>query len=294
MSDEPQIDSDGAYTCVNAASFSAANSLDHLDTASAPSVSSDDVHCARIYIANVCFIRSLEHASDWLLVDSGVFHAADHILRKAEMWNGSTEPPKAIILTHGHFDHVGALQALAEHWDVPVYAHLLEFPYLTGGADYPAADPSVGGGLMTWLSPFYPRDPVDISGRLQPLPMDGKLPWLPEWQWVHTPGHTPGHISLFRQSDGALIAGDAFITVKQESAWSVLTQAQELHGPPAYFTPDWATAWSSVRLLQALHPTWAATGHGRPMGGAALADGLALLARDFDKVAIPPHGRYVH
>ena len=41
---------------------------------------------------------------------------------------------------------------------------------------------------------------------------------MPGWRWVHTPGHTAGHVSLFRDADRTLIAGDAFVTTKQESA----------------------------------------------------------------------------
>ena len=46
----------------------------------------------------------------------------------------------AIVMTHGHFDHVGALEDLAEEWDTPVDAHPLEHPYLDGKASYPPGD----------------------------------------------------------------------------------------------------------------------------------------------------------
>jgi glyoxylase-like metal-dependent hydrolase (beta-lactamase superfamily II) len=66
-------------------------------------------------------------------------------------------------LTHGHFDHVGPLETLAEEWDVPVYAHALEHCYLNGTESYPPPDSTVGGGLMSLLSPLYPRKPVDVG-----------------------------------------------------------------------------------------------------------------------------------
>ena len=47
-----------------------------------------------------------------------------------------------------------------------------------------------------------------------------------EFQVIHCPGHTPGHVSFFRESDRTLIAGDAFVTTKQESTIAVLTQAR--------------------------------------------------------------------
>lgn len=77
----------------------------------------------------------------------------------------------------------------------------------------------------------------------------------------HTPGHSAGHISLFRSSDGLLIAGDAFVTTIQESAFFAITQKKEVHRPPAYYTSDWDAAHQSVKILAALHPEIAVTGH---------------------------------
>jgi hypothetical protein len=64
--------------------------------------------------------------------------------------------------------------------------------------------------------------------------------------------------------------------------------------PPAYFTPDWQAARSSVEALARLQPEVAAAGHGVPMRGEEMRRQLETLARDFDKVALPSHGRYKH
>lgn len=250
-----------------------------------------DVGYMRTMIVNVCMI-GVPGSGRWTLIDAGIAGYADEIEAFAGERFGSTKP-EAIVLTHGHFDHIGSLQALMDRWQVPVYAHRMELPYLTGEADYLPGDPSVGGGLMARVAPLYPHQGVRVTGELRALPEDGTVPSQEDWQWIATPGHTEGHVSLFRGSDRALIAGDAFITVKQESALSVLTQHKEIHGPPAYFTPNWDTAWESVRRLAALKPACAITGHGKPMSGAELAEGLERLARDFDQMAIPEHGRYV-
>ncbi|BFH14613.1 hypothetical protein J6TS7_46980 [Paenibacillus dendritiformis] len=97
---------------------------------------------------------------------------------------------------------------------------------------------------------------IQLGDRVQPLPDDGRVPHLPDWRVIPTPGHTPGHVSLYRESDRTLIAGDAFITVKQESALHVIGQAKEIHGPPAYFTPDWDEAWRSVKRLKSCGRSW--------------------------------------
>ena len=229
----------------------------------------------------------------WTLIDAGLYLSAGKIKRWAESQFGDGTKPQAIILTHGHFDHVGAIHGLLEEWDVPVYAHPDEFPYLTGKVKYPPPDPSVGGGLMAIMSPLYPRTSVDLTDRVLPLPADGSVATLPGWNYIHTPGHAPGHISLFRSADKTLIVGDAFCTSKAESFMgAVASQKPELHGPPAYYTPDWDSARQSVEELAALSPVTVAPGHGRPISGNELPNQLSLLARDFDRIAVPQHGKY--
>lgn len=249
-----------------------------------------DVIRLRYMFVNIYFVGTDDH---WVLVDAGLQGCADDIVKAAEDRFGEGTAPSAIVLTHGHFDHVGAFPELFEHWPVPVYAHPLEMPHLTGQADYPEPDPSVGKGVMALMSFAYPNKANDFGDRVQPLPQDGSVPELPGWRWVHTPGHTSGHISLFRDSDQLLIAGDAFVTVKQESLYAVSRQKEEVHGPPAYFTPDWKAARTSVETLSLLNPAIAATGHGTPMQGEDLTQGLQSLLANFDDIAVPDSGRYV-
>jgi glyoxylase-like metal-dependent hydrolase (beta-lactamase superfamily II) len=256
--------------------------LDHL---------TDDIRGLHILLVNVFGIAS--GVGGWTLVDAGLRLSARRIRTWAERQFGADVPPDSIIMTHGHFDHVGALKELAEHWDVPVYAHPLELPYLTGAAEYPPPDPNVGGGLMARLSFLYPRGAVDVSDRVRPLPDDGSVPGLPGWRWMHTPGHTVGHVSFYREADRALIVGDAFCTTRQESFLAALTQPPELHGPPAYYTPDWDAARESVRRLAALEPVTIVPSHGRPIAGPHATQSLRELAAAFDEVARPEQGRYV-
>lgn len=252
----------------------------------------EDILFIRALIANVVFVGN-PGSTDWVLVDAGLDGFAARIVEAAEERFAAAKP-KAIVLTHGHFDHAGSLEELLKVWDVPVYAHIKELPFLTGKEDYSEPDPEVGGGLISRISPLFPSKGIDIRGKVQALPEDGTIPGMPGWQWIHTPGHTPGHISLFRERDRLLIAGDAFTTVREESLMAMIFQEKEVHRPPAYFTTDWDAAWESVRRLEALKPLTAITGHGKPMGGEELRLGLSGLVRDFDKIAIPMHGRYVH
>jgi glyoxylase-like metal-dependent hydrolase (beta-lactamase superfamily II) len=251
-----------------------------------------DLFCYTIQIVNVAFIGD-PATREFVAVDAGMPGSADEIISEAEERFGKDCRPKAIILTHGHFDHVGAIIELVKHWQVPVYAHELEMPFLTGKESYPEPDPTVEGGMVAKMSPLFPNEPIDLGSHVHTLPHDGTVPHLPDFRWVHTPGHTPGHVSFFREKDRALIAGDAFVTVKQEYLYKVITQELEISGPPRYLTTDWKAAKESVRKLEALKPSAAITGHGLPLTGDLLSDSLEKLVTEFDSLAVPDFGRYV-
>ena len=236
----------------------------------------------------------ISHADGtWTLIDAGLPFSADPIRRWAEKHFGKT--PNAIVLTHGHFDHVGAAESLAESWHVPVYANALERPFLNGEREYPPANFGAGGGLMSLLSPLLPHGPISLGERLRDFPTQGQrttLAQLPGWEILHTPGHTAGHVSLFRTADRLLLAGDAFCTTKPESFFeAAIAQKPELHGPPAYFTSDWTLARQSVQTLSTLEPQIVAPGHGKPIAGANLPSALKELVARFDEVAVPKNRR---
>ena len=103
---------------------------------------------------------------------------------------------------------------------------------------------------MTLLSPLYPRSPINIGERLVALPNRDSaagdsdsgsladLPGLPGWQILHTPGHTPGHVSFFRPADRTLVVGDAFCTTKRSRCLKrPLHKTRSFTGPPPTSRP---------------------------------------------------------
>lgn len=252
-----------------------------------------DIYYHTIQIVNICLVGKT-NSNEFVLVDAGMPHSAEEIIAVVEERFGINKQPKAIILTHGHFDHVGSLIELVNKWEIPVYAHELELPFLTGKESYPKPDPTVEGGSIAKMSFIFPVAPINLGDHVEALPSDGTVPFMPGFQWIHTPGHTPGHVSLFREEDRSLIVGDAFVTVKQEYLYKVFTQEQEISGPPRYLTPDWEKSRDSVNNLAKLKPKVAITGHGLPMTGELLTSNLHLLVTDFDSIAIPSYGKYIN
>jgi glyoxylase-like metal-dependent hydrolase (beta-lactamase superfamily II) len=78
---------------------------------------------------------------------------------------------------------------------------------------------------------LMPDHGYDFGDRVKELPEEGTVPGVPGWRWLHTPGHTPGHVSLYRESDGALLAGDAFATMNLDSWSAYFTRKRELSRP---------------------------------------------------------------
>jgi glyoxylase-like metal-dependent hydrolase (beta-lactamase superfamily II) len=250
-----------------------------------------DVFCYTNQIVNLALVGD---RNEFVLVDAGMPQSADEIIEMISEHFGEDARPSAIVLTHGHFDHVGSLVDILEHWRVPVYAHELELPFLTGRKDYPPGDPGVDAGLVAKMSPMFPNHGINIGQQVKAYPQDRSVPYMPGWKWIHTPGHTPGHVSFFREQDRTLIVGDAFVTVKQESLYKVLTQTQEISGPPRYYTTDWEAAYNSVKTLEELKPEIAVTGHGHPMNGEDLRESLSYLSSNFNDIAKPKYSRYTN
>ena len=228
---------------------------------------------------NVYLIRS---GSSWTLVDAGWPGSEEKmIVAAAESVFGPGARPASMVLTHLHPDHSGATPRLAERWGQPAYVHPDEMPLAAGYR------PEYAIPLDRWLMPLIRRLPrkvqeriaagADLTAVVQAFDPRVGIPGLPGWVAIHSPGHTPGHLSLYRRGDGVLITGDAVVTVDLNSLLGALTGRQGVFGPPRYSTWDCSAAQRSIATLAALQPQVLATGHG-PVRVGETAQALQVLA----------------
>ena len=239
---------------------------------------------------NVYFVET-GTPGEWVLIDTGLPGSAKSIIAAADKLFYPGSRPEAILLTHGHLDHLGSARELADHWHVPVIAHPLEMPYLTGQALYPPRDPTVGGSLA-FMSRFFPAQLPNLAERVQALDTDEPgAPFLMAWRWLHVPGHAPGQLAFFREADRVLLGADAFATCHHDSVPAILLGKPEISRAGTPFNYDWEASQKSVQMLAALEPKAIGCGHGPAIIGPAAAAGLHQLA---DNYPIPAHGRYVN
>lgn len=234
----------------------------------------------------------------WVLVDTGWAGDAERVRSAVSAVFGPGARPVQILLTHCHPDHSGAAPALARLWDCPVYMDREEIPIAQGDFDAMVA---TAHPLDRWVAlPVMRamgrrrREAVLATGRLGSfacaLQADGSVPQLPGWQWVATPGHTPGHVSFYRSEDGVLISGDALLTVRLDTVRGLLLPRPGMAGPPWYTTWSRAAAVRSIRTLAALKPAVLLPGHGEPATSNTLADELDSWSARLVEAEVLPGG----
>jgi hydroxyacylglutathione hydrolase len=180
-----------------------------------------------------------------VLVDTGLRTSSKKI--KAALGD---RKPKAIALTHAHGDHGGSARKLSAELGVPVWVsgpdrEATETGKVVAKSPYDKPGLSVIAGIMG----NFPGVKVDRTfGEGDELTAGFTV--------LDTPGHSPGHVSFWRESDGVLICGDVFFNM------NILTTVPGLRQPPGPFTIDPALNRASERRLAALEPKVAGFGHG--------------------------------
>jgi glyoxylase-like metal-dependent hydrolase (beta-lactamase superfamily II) len=241
---------------------------------------------------NVYFVRA---GASWALVDAGWEGDAARIEAAARSLLGTGAAPAAILLTHDHPDHAGAARVLAGTWHCPILLHPAEVAIANG--DFAAME-RFAGPLDRWVILPAMRalgerrrtaviERESLAGLVAELPPDGAIPGLDGWSWVHTPGHTPGHVSYVRAADRVALTGDALVTLLVNSPAGFLLGRRGLSAPPWYTTWDGAAAAASVASLAALGPTVVGGGHGHPLAGPATAAAVRAFAAQAARSTTP-------
>ena len=175
-----------------------------------------------------------------LLIDTGVPGQGKQIIEAIEKTGVPFEKLTAVILTHQDIDHVGSLPELlnlsANHIDV--YAHKLDKPYIEGDFSLIKTDPSrmskeAWASLPEGMKQIYANPPKSKVNHI--LEDEQYLPFFGGIQVIFTPGHTPGHISLYLKESKTLIAGDSLVAAEGI-----------LHGPVERTTLDMDLAMKSI------------------------------------------------
>lgn len=172
-----------------------------------------------------------------VLVDAGTPSARRRVLRELRGYDVRTH-----LVTHAHPDHFGSSHAVCEQYDAPLWvgerdAHAVE----TGSPRLPPS--RVRGLLMRMKMPAaHP-----VARRLR----EGDE--VEDFVVLDVPGHTAGHIALWRETDRTLVAGDVFFNLPR------------LGPPPGFLTTDRQANGKSMRRLAELRPALVLFGHGPPL-----------------------------
>jgi glyoxylase-like metal-dependent hydrolase (beta-lactamase superfamily II) len=185
------------------------------------------------------------------VIDAGLPRSHKKILAYVAGLGKRAQDVKRIILTHSDLDHVGGLPALQKATGATTYASRIEAQAIAAGKASRQIQPpgfSLRRLLFALFRPFFKAAPFQVDEILvggQVLPVLGGL------RVVETPGHTPGHISLFAPAVGALFCGD-----------SMVSDGDGIHGSRPAVTWDETQARASVQKQAKLRPGIVCPGHG--------------------------------
>lgn len=169
---------------------------------------------------------AVETQKGLLLVDVGLPDGIDDLAAGLDSEGLALEDVWAILVTHQDLDHAGCLATVIEHTDATVFAHETEAPYLEG---------------ETELVKSSAEQPMELEPTTVDVTLTGGETFATAagpMQTVATPGHSPGHISLYFPDAELLVSADA-----------LNVDDGNLIGPREDVTADMETAWDSVGRL---------------------------------------------
>ena len=211
---------------------------------------------------------------EFFLVDSGTRRDRTAILQSLRLLGLRAQNCRAVLLTHAHPDHAGNAAFFARR-GARLFLHQNEREFLETQRTYiprlPRALTPLGWlqtAMFSLGEVFWPVQRV-LAHEIWRGNESVNTP-CGNWRVLETPGHTRGHVSLFRESDGTLLSGDAILNVVP------FVMETGLAVPTAIFNSDSRQARATTRLLCALPVRILLAGHGPPMH-----QNVAARLRDF-------------
>jgi hydroxyacylglutathione hydrolase len=181
-----------------------------------------------------------------VLIDTATRRAGRRILRQIE-----DRPLALVALTHVHPDHQGAVAQVCEARKVPLACPSDDVDAMEGRR--PLTEMNPDNPIIRLERRFWEGPPRKVDRVLREGDEVGGF------RVIHAPGHTPGEVIFFRESDRVAIAGDVITMM------NVLTGIPGIHEPPRMFTLDPDENRRSIRKLLELRPSLVCVGHGAPL-----------------------------
>ncbi|MFH9477949.1 MBL fold metallo-hydrolase [Streptomyces anulatus] len=204
------------------------------------------LHMLRFRIGQAYLWRD---GTELTLIDAGDIESAAAIEDAIRSLGLDPAGLRRIVITHGHRDHYGAAQELADRHGAEIIAHALDAPVVRGKRPVPEPD------LLDWELPLWEHGltvPEAPPTRVDREVTGGEvLPFGDGARVVHAPGHTAGSIAIHLPLHGVLFTGDTVASVERVML--------------GVFNVDRAEAAATFRRLAALAPRTVCVGHGDPL-----------------------------
>ncbi|MCC9307857.1 MBL fold metallo-hydrolase [Kitasatospora sp. RB6PN24] len=240
----------------------------------------ENVFCCEGTAVNWIILRD---GRDLTLIDGGWPGDAPAVEESIRSLGCRPEDVQAMLLTHAHVDHMGALKDLHRRYGIPVYTGEVEVRHARREFLEQATVEDVQKAPQELLLPWLERvlnvgaldDPtIPDATPIPPGPLD--LPGAPVA--VPAPGHTTGHLAFHLPGSAALVTGDALVT---GHALSPIDGPQLI---PWFFTHEEEQAHATLAVFEALDVDLILPGHGRP-ANLAIAEAVAIARRNAAQAA---------